>query len=101
MAPQLQTAPHHVKHSPVAKPKRTDVRFDFVDQLPSNVPPIEQQPTSMFPFPPPVGPGLATYYFPIKVMKKGDNATGVFFPAHFNFTDKINVILYFHGHKAG
>ena len=84
-----------------APPARTDVRFDFVDKLPKNVPPIEQQPISLFPFPPPVGPAEATYYFPIQVMPKGNNATGVFFPSGFNFPNKINIILYFHGHKAG
>ncbi|MDS4021843.1 MAG: hypothetical protein RKR03_15295 [Candidatus Competibacter sp.] len=84
-----------------APPARTDVRFDFVDKLPNNVPPLEQQPTSLFPFPPPVGPAEATYYFPIRVMSKGDNATGIFFPSGFKFPNKIDVILYFHGHKAG
>jgi len=78
---------------------RTDVRFDFVDKLPADVPPIEQQPTSLFPFPPPVGPAEATYYFPIPL--DGCNPTGVFFPAGFKFTSPINVLLYFHGHKLG
>lgn len=87
--------------APPKKPVRTDVRFDFVDQLPNKVPPLEQQPTSLFPFPPPVGPAEATYYFPIPVMPSGNNATGVFFPSGFAFPNKINVILYFHGHKAG
>ena len=40
------------------KKTRTDVRFDFVDKLPTDVPPIEQPPTSLFPFPPPVGPAV-------------------------------------------
>jgi len=84
--------------TPPKKP-RTDVRFDFVDKLPASVPPIEQPPTSMFPYPPPIGPGTATYYFPIP--KEGCNPTGVFFPSGFSFTSPINVIVYFHGHKLG
>jgi hypothetical protein len=85
--------------SPPKPPSRTDVRFDFVDQLPANVPPVEQQPTSLFPFPPPVGPAKATYYFPIAL--DGCNPTGVFFPSGFSFSSQINVLLYFHGHKLG
>lgn len=80
-------------------PTRSDVRFDFVDKLPANVPPVEQQPTSMFPFPPPVGPASATYYFPIPM--EGCNPTGVFFPSSFQFPCTMNVIVYFHGHKGG
>jgi hypothetical protein len=77
---------------------RTDVRFDFVDKLPSGVPPVEKQPTSLFPFPPPVGPAEATYYFPITALKKC-NPTGVFFPYGYHFTPVIDVILFFHGFK--
>ena len=80
-------------------PGRSDVRFDFVDRLPGNVPPVEQPPTSMFPFPPPVGPADATYYFPLPL--EGCCPTGVFFPDGYGYPDKINVIIYFHGHKAG
>lgn len=79
-------------------PPRTDVRFDFVDKLPAGVPPVEYPPTSMFPFQV-LGPGTATYYFPIPLDRC--NPTGVFFPEGFRFPDKINVILYFHGHKLG
>ncbi len=78
---------------------RTDIRFDYVDQLPNDVPPIEQQPTSLFPFPPPVGPAEATYYFPIPLDKC--SPTGVFFPSGYLFPSKIDVIVYFHGHKLG
>src|SRR5262249_24780466 len=88
-------------HMPPNPPERTDVRFDFVDKLPTNVPPLEQQPTSLFPFPPPVGPNEATSYFPIPSMPKGDNPTAVFFPWKYPFPDKINLTLYFHGPKAG
>jgi hypothetical protein len=80
---------------------RTDARFDYVDKLPKNVPPIEHPFSASSPsdF---AGPAEATYYFPIDVMPKGQaNATGVFFSAGFKFPDKLNVILYFHGHKAG
>jgi hypothetical protein len=77
---------------------RTDVRFDFVDKLPASVPPLEKQPTSLFPFPPPVGPNEATYYFPITALKKC-NPTGVFFPANYHFHPVIDVILFFHGFK--
>ncbi len=80
------------------KPPRTDVRFDFVDKLPPGVPPLEQPPTSMFPFQN-FGPGEATYYFPIPLAQC--NPTGVFFPTGLGFPSKINVILYFHGHKLG
>jgi hypothetical protein len=79
--------------------KRTDVRFDFVDKLPANVPPVELPPTSMFPYPPPIGPGTATYYFPIDMDKVAP--AGVFFPAGYSFPGTMNVILYFHGHKQG
>lgn len=89
--------------APQRKPAtpRTDARFDYVNALPRNVPPIEQPFSASSPsdF---AGPAEATYYFPIEVMPQGhDNATGVFFPAGFKFPDTINVILYFHGHKAG
>jgi hypothetical protein len=76
---------------------RTDVRFDYVDKLPCGVPAVEKQPTSLFPFPPPVGPAEATYYFPIP--QENNRVTGVFFPAGFSFPDTIDVILYFHGFK--
>lgn len=79
-------------------PQRSEVRFDFVDQLPANVPPVEQQATSVLPDPPPVGPAQATYYFPIPL--EGCNPTGVFFPSGFQFPGTMNVILYFHGHKG-
>ncbi|SIO57612.1 hypothetical protein SAMN05444166_5444 [Singulisphaera sp. GP187] len=88
--------------APLKKPAptpRTNSRFDYVDKLPSNVPPIEHPFSASSPsdF---GGPAEATYYFPIEVMPNSqDNATGVFFPAGFKFPDKINVILYFHGHK--
>src|SRR5262245_62445068 len=82
-----------------SKPVRTDVRFDYVDKLPANVPPVEKQPTSLFPFPPPVGPAEATYYFPIPLDKC--SPTGVFFPAGYGFPCTMNVIVYFHGHKLG
>jgi hypothetical protein len=84
-----------------AKKQRTDARFDYLNRLPDNVPPVEH------PFWPDHpsdagGPAEATYYFPIEVMPKGQpNATGVFFPSGFNFPDKLNVIVYFHGHKKG
>ncbi len=83
----------------MGEPRRTDVRFDFVDQLPPAVPPVEKQPTSLFPYPPPVGPGEATYYFP--VYRASCNPTGVFFPFGYTFPSTINVILYFHGFKLG
>jgi len=88
---------------PTVPPPRTDVRFDYVDKLPPGVPPVELPPTSMFPYPPPIGPGTATYYFPLNLgLPDGNgNATGVFFPSGFAFPDKFNVILYFHGHKQG
>jgi hypothetical protein len=93
MAPPKQPA------KPAPTP-RTDARFDYVDKLPINVPPIEQPLSAEHPSDV-GGPAEATYYFPIEVMPNGqDNATGVFFPAGFQFPDKINVILYFHGHKA-
>jgi hypothetical protein len=78
----------------------TDARFDYADRLPKNVPPIEHPFSVSCPsdF---AGPAEVTYYFPIEVMPPGhDNATGVFFPAGFQFPGKLNVILYFHGHKA-
>lgn len=84
-----------------ARSPRIDARFDYINQLPYNVPPIEHPLTASNPsdF---AGPAEATYYFPIEVMPKGqDNATGVFFPSGFKFPDKFNVIVYFHGHKAG
>lgn len=76
-----------------------DPRFDYLDRLPSNVPPVEhplwaEHPSDVG------GPAEATYYFPIEVMPSGQpNATGVFFPAGFKFPGTINVIVYFHGHK--
>jgi hypothetical protein len=93
--------------APLKKPARPaptarhDDRFDYLDKLPSNVPPIEhplsvERPSDF------AGPAEATYYFPIAVLPRGqDNATGVFFPAGFAFPAEIDVILYFHGHKAG
>jgi len=78
---------------------RTDVRFDFVNRLPCGVPPVEKPPSSLFPFPPPVGPGEASYYFPIDM--PACNPTGVFFPAGSTFPATLNVILYFHGFKLG
>lgn len=79
MSTQSQTKP----------PARTDVRFDYVDKLPPGVPPVEKQPTSLFPFPPPVGPAEATYYFPIPL--EGCNPTGVFFPIGYSFPCTMNV----------
>jgi hypothetical protein len=90
--------------APANKPApapRIDARFDYVDRLPRNVPPVEHPFSASNPSDA-GGPAEATYYFPIEVMPTGqDNATGVFFPAGFRFPGKINVILYFHGHKAG
>jgi hypothetical protein len=81
--------------------QRTDPRFDYVNLLPNNVPPIEV-PFSVSTLSDFSGPGEATYYFPIDVKAPGQrNATGVFFPSGFTFAGRINVILYFHGHKAG
>lgn len=93
MAPQK-------KPTKAAPTPRTDARFDYVDKLPGSVPPIEHPFSASRPsdF---AGPAEATYYFPIPVMPTGDNATGVFFPRGFGFPDMLNVILYFHGHKAG
>lgn len=80
--------------------QRVDARFPYVRELPPQVPPIED-PSSTFPSDM-GGTDLVTYYFPIKVMPAGQpNATGVFFPRGFRFSDDLNVILYFHGHKAG
>jgi hypothetical protein len=83
-----------------APTSRVDARFDYLDRLPSNVPPIEhplwaESPSDFG------GPAEATYYFPIEVMPRDQaNATGVFFPSGFGFPCEIDVILYFHGHKA-
>ena len=91
MAPQKQSAKPAPRH---------DERFDYLDKLPAKVPPIEHplwadHPSDFG------GPAEVTYYFPIEVMPTGqDNATGVFFPKDFSFPGEINVILYFHGHKA-
>jgi hypothetical protein len=94
MAPQKQSAK-------TASAPRADERFDYLDKLPANVPPIEHPLWAAHPSDP-GGPAEVTYYFPIEVMPSGqDNATGVFFPAGFTFPDEINVILYFHGHKKG
>src|SRR4051812_26679372 len=94
MAPQNQQA----KPAPTL---RHDARFDYVDKLPPKVPPIEHPFSAASPsdF---AGPAEATYYFPIEVLPRSQgNATGVFFPAGFAFPAEIDVILYFHGHKAG
>src|SRR5262249_37191194 len=95
-----------------APPTKYNPRYDYADKLPKNVPPIElpwgsmaraaylyagQSQNYLYP----VGPGDATYYFPVKVMPNGPNATGVFFPDGYKYPDTIDVIIYFHGHKAG
>ena len=78
---------------------RKDARFDYLDRLPANVPPVEHPLWAAHPSDA-GGPAEATYYFPIEVMPPGEpNATGVFFPSGYGFPGKINVIVYFHGHK--
>jgi hypothetical protein len=78
---------------------RSDARFDYLDRLPANVPPVEHPLWAAHPSDA-GGPAEATYYFPIEVMPSGQpNATGVFFPTGFKFPGTINVIVYFHGHK--
>jgi hypothetical protein len=82
-----------------AKPPSSAIGFDYRGKLPNGVPPVELPPTSMFPYQPKIGPGTATYYFPINMSKV--SPTGVFFPANYAFPSTMNVILYFHGHKQG
>lgn len=89
MAPPIKSGPA----------PRKDARFDYLDRLPANVPPVEHPLWAAHPSDA-GGPAEATYYFPIEVMPPGEpNATGVFFPSGYGFPGKINVIVYFHGHK--
>lgn len=79
-------------------PPRSDIRFPYLAQLPSNVSPIEAPFSQNYPSQV-IGPPTITYYFPIPL--DGCNPTGVFFPEKFGFKKQIDVILFFHGFKQG
>jgi hypothetical protein len=73
------------------------VATPIVPTLPAHVPPAQGPGLSA------VGPPSVTYYFPIALggSTPGHPVTGVFLPNGFTYPNKVDVILYFHGNRAG